>query len=88
MNQRRAYHVVLTLGLILPGLTQSYPLDGYPQTGIRRLEASRLAHQGAIKGPKQPPGALLDADYLPLQDVYTTLLPLGRQRSQNVEIGE
>lgn len=37
----------------------SYPLDGYAETGIRRLEYSRLAHEGEIEGARQPPGALL-----------------------------
>ena len=51
--------LALSLGLALPGIGQAYPLDGYDETGIRRLEASRLAHEGVIKGPKQPTGALL-----------------------------
>lgn len=38
---------------------QAYPLDAYQETGIRRLEASRLGHEGVIRGRKQPPGALL-----------------------------
>jgi hypothetical protein len=37
----------------------AYPLDGYADTGIRRLEASRLADAGAIADVKQPPGAHL-----------------------------
>lgn len=37
----------------------AYPLDGYEKTGIRRLEGSRLAHEGVLKDVKQPPGALL-----------------------------
>lgn len=36
-----------------------YPLDGYDETGIRRLEYSRLAHEGVVEGNKQPAGALL-----------------------------
>jgi len=38
---------------------QAYPLDGYPATGILRLEAYRLAQQGKVRGPQQPKGALL-----------------------------
>ena len=45
--------------LLQSGSVFAYPLDGYPDTGIRRLEASRLAHAGEITGPKQPAGALL-----------------------------
>jgi hypothetical protein len=37
----------------------AYPLDGYDDTGIRRLEGSRLAHEGVVRDIKQPPGALL-----------------------------
>ncbi len=37
----------------------AYPLDGFEETGIRRLEGSRLAQQGVIRDVKQPPGALL-----------------------------
>ena len=51
--------LVLSLAATLPGPGQAYPLDGYAETGIRRVEASRLEHDGAIKGPQQPPGALL-----------------------------
>ena len=41
------------------GTALGYPLDGFNDTGIRRLEASRLANEGAIRDVKQPPGALL-----------------------------
>jgi len=37
----------------------AYPLDGYEETGIRRLEGNRLANQGVVNDVKQPPGALL-----------------------------
>ncbi|MEP1472843.1 MAG: hypothetical protein ABJK25_17850 [Halieaceae bacterium] len=37
----------------------SYPVDGYADTGIRRLEQVRLTEAGEISGSKQPPGALL-----------------------------
>lgn len=36
----------------------AYPLDGYAETGIRRLEGSRLAQEGAVRDIKLPPGAL------------------------------
>ncbi|MFM1892458.1 MAG: hypothetical protein RLZ44_1535 [Pseudomonadota bacterium] len=58
MNRIPALALGLTLG-VTPVLTQAYPLDGYADTGIRRLEASRLANEGAIRGPRQPAGALL-----------------------------
>jgi len=47
----------------------AYPLDGYGDTGIRRLEANRLAQQGKLADVKQPPGALL-----PLADVQLRLV--------------
>ncbi len=37
-----------------------YPLDGYEETGIRRLEGIRLAQTGVVRDVKQPPGALLN----------------------------
>jgi len=43
----------------LPSLAGAYPLDGYPETGIRRVEGARLANAGEIPGRKQPAGALL-----------------------------
>jgi hypothetical protein len=48
--------------LILISITDTgfaYPLDAYPDTGIRRLEAARLAVFGKMRGRQQPPGALL-----------------------------
>ena len=60
--------LVLLLGL-LPALSQAYPLDGYQDTGIRRLEYSRMANEGVIPGGKQPAGALL-----PTKDVDLRLL--------------
>jgi hypothetical protein len=51
----------LALALAIAGTVRlnAYPLDGYAETGIRRVEAARLASAGIIPGPKQPPGALL-----------------------------
>jgi len=42
----------------LPTQLPAYPLDGYEETGIRRVEGSRLANEGLAEGGKQPPGAL------------------------------
>ena len=47
----------------------AYPLNGYKDTGIRRLEASRLANEGLVRDVKQPPGALLG-----MQDVDLRLV--------------
>lgn len=50
----------LSLGLLLlsPLSLWAWPVDGYPQTGIRRLEEQRLIAAGEIKGTRQPPGGL------------------------------
>jgi hypothetical protein len=57
------------IAAIAAGPAMAYPLDGYPETGIRRLEGLRLANQGVVKDVKQPPGALL-----PLKDVDLRLV--------------
>lgn len=68
----------LTLGLTVATtpIVLAYPLDGYGDTGIRRLEASRLAHEGQIKGPKQPPGALLPTSEVDLRLLGRADMPL------------
>ena len=49
------------------GIVSAYPLDAYPATGIERLEASRLANEGKLRGGKQPAGALLKTDQVDLR---------------------
>lgn len=44
---------------VLPPTLQAFPLDGYEETGIRRLEGYRLAQEGRIEYPAQPPGSRL-----------------------------
>jgi len=58
---------LLLTALLLPGVIHAYPLDGYKETGIGRLEAARLAQLGKIPGRKQPPGALLPLQYVDLR---------------------
>ncbi len=53
----RTLFVVACLGAA--GTALAYPLDGYDETGIRRLEGSRLANEGVVRDVKQPPGAML-----------------------------
>jgi len=61
----RLKHSILAKALLLaliwlaPTTGTAWPLDGFDETGIRRVEGSRLAHQGAIRDVTQPPGALL-----------------------------
>jgi hypothetical protein len=45
----------------------AYPIDGYADTGIRRVEGARLANEGLVKGSKQPPGALLTTEQVDLR---------------------
>ena len=59
----------LLLLLCLPGVGTGYPLDGYKESGIRRVEGARLAVEGVITGTRQPPGALK-----PLAEVDLRLL--------------
>lgn len=56
--------ILITAGTLagLSAAAGAYPLDGYAETGIRRLEGMRLAQQGAVKDVKQPPGAMLNLD--------------------------
>ncbi len=53
--------------LAAPALLLAYPLDGYEDTGIRRVEGARLAHEGLAEGGKQPPGALLSTEEVDLR---------------------
>ena len=34
--------------LLLPSLAGAYPLDGYKETGIRRVEGARMANTGFL----------------------------------------
>jgi len=55
------------LFLSIPDLSVAYPLDAYPATGIRRIEAARLAVLGKMRGRSQPPGALLPTSLVDLR---------------------
>lgn len=63
----KRYAVVFILTMLLPVLAAAYPLDGYQETGIRRVEGARLANEGVIPGRKQPAGALLSTDQVNLR---------------------
>jgi hypothetical protein len=61
---------VLTCALVFvvgSGPALGYPLDGYEQTGILRLEAYRLAQTGEVHGRLLPPGARLPGDEIALR---------------------
>ena len=51
--------IVYTLSLVMGDDAVSYPLDGYEETNIGRLEAASRIQSGRLKGKKQPDGALL-----------------------------
>lgn len=60
VNRIRIAAAAACLGALAGGpAIHAYPLDGYEETGIRRVEGARLAHEGLAPGGKQPPGALL-----------------------------
>lgn len=63
---RRLGRALLLVPLAWPLLSGAYPLDGYPTTGIRRLEAYRLVQAGELRGRKLPAGARLREDEIRL----------------------
>jgi len=67
---RSLFVAVLTAFLLLPApIVLSYPLDGFPSTGIIRLEAYRLASQG-----KRRPSFLTEGEMLPSAAISLGLL--------------
>ena len=59
--------LILFALLLTATSAMAYPLDGYEETGIRRVEGSRMAHEGLAKGGPQPPGALLPTEQVDLR---------------------
>jgi len=57
--KRTLYCIYILILLSITDAGFAYPLDAYPETGIRRIEAARLAVLGKMRGRRQPPGALL-----------------------------
>jgi len=55
----RLWTLLVLPTLLTPAMVQAYPIDGYEETGIRRVEGVRRVEEGVIPGSKQPPGALL-----------------------------
>jgi hypothetical protein len=66
MKHYLSFFCVLLL-LSISDLCVAYPLDAYPTTGIRRIEAARLAVMGKMHGRRQPPGALLPTQLVDLR---------------------
>jgi hypothetical protein len=50
----------------------AYPLDAYPETGLRRLEGLRLANEGKVADVKQAKGAMLPLKAVDLRLVGST----------------
>ena len=59
--------LVATLVLVSTQGILAYPLDGYKDTGIRRVEGARLANEGLAIGGFQPPGAMLTTGQVDLR---------------------
>ena len=63
--------VLIVFALLLASTSaMAYPLDGYEETGIRRVEGSRMAHEGLAKGGPQPHGALLPTEQVDLRVLH------------------
>ena len=68
MNVQRTVRISLAaLALVASASVHAWPLDGYPETGIRRVEGSRLANEGQVRDVRQPPGALLPTSAVDLR---------------------
>jgi len=69
MTTRMNWITVLILATSLAGISGvfAYPLDGYEDTGIRRVEGARLANEGKAVGGTQPPGAQLTTEQVDLR---------------------
>ena len=59
--------VFLGVCLVSVAAAFAYPLDGYEETGIRRVEGARLANEGEAVGGVQPPGAMLTTEQVDLR---------------------
>jgi len=68
--------LLLALVLLAPAPGATWPLDGFEETGIRRVEGSRLADQGIIRDVTQPPGALLPTAAVDLRLLGQAMLDL------------
>src|SRR5210317_656848 len=64
----RLSSALIVLSLVSIAITvMAYPLDGYEETGIRRVEGARLANEGLAIGGFQPPGAMLTTEQVDLR---------------------
>lgn len=63
------FFLAATAALLLPCVAVGYPLDGYPNTGITRVEGFRIAQKNS-GGKVLPPGANLTTDEIVLSLQY------------------
>ncbi|MBU0971947.1 MAG: serine hydrolase [Proteobacteria bacterium] len=54
--------LLLLMTMLVPEALNAYPLDGFAQTGIRRLNRLELIKARTLKGPALSPGACLTAE--------------------------
>ena len=67
-TSKRFCSILLPIGMTVAAATaMAYPLDGYEETGIRRVEGARLANDGLAIGGFQPPGATLTTEQVDLR---------------------
>lgn len=59
--------------IAVPLMVMAYPLDGYKETGIRRVEGARLANEGLAIGGFQPPGAMLTTEEVDLRLLHRNI---------------
>ena len=69
MKTQMNWITICILAISLAGISGAiaYPLDGYEETGIRRVEGARLANEGKAVGGVQPPGAQLTTEQVDLR---------------------
>ena len=53
--------------LLASQLAATFPIDGYEQTGIRRLDYAARVASGEMPGPRLPAGALLGTDQIDIR---------------------
>ena len=75
MNRANRLSSALTTLISITAVSAAlaYPLDGYEETGIRRVEGARLANEGKAIGGFQPPGAMLTTEQVDLRLVGKNL---------------
>jgi hypothetical protein len=56
MKLSARFFIVFTFVLILTDISYQYPVDGYAESGIRRVERLRIRLEGKLSGPVPLPG--------------------------------